>query len=117
MVSTRKVLGVNPPSPPLISAEPPRKNTGASTPLAPKAEALRRESLPPVGRARRGEKTIALGLACEKQRPITLSKLTGELSIGGAASFDKKSREALAIYGAAELLVAGTEVPLSEKTV
>lgn len=93
-----------------------RSGTRHRVGLAPKTNDVQRgEKLPDVGRARRGEKNTSLGLAGEKQRDIGLSQLTGQFTIAGEHS-DQKTREALAIYGAAELIAAGTDIASKVKS-
>lgn len=79
--------------------------------LAPRAkDGLRRARLPDIGRARRDRRIVALGASGEKQHPLGFVPATGRFTIGGKTAREGRMREALAIYGAAELVAAGTDL-------
>src|SRR5262245_66130852 len=94
-----------------------RTNTIDGAPLPPNAPgmAVRGDRMPDVGRARRGEKEISFGSLGDKGRSIGLSQLTGQFTIDGTKG-DKQSKEALAIYGAAELAASGVDIASKVKT-
>src|SRR5262245_52792846 len=85
-----------------------RRSVDVALPAA-NIDGVRRDHLPDVGRARRGERAVELGSTGTKLREVGLSQKTGRFTIGGAGG-EKPAREALAIYGAAELIAAGTDV-------
>src|SRR5688572_14422793 len=104
MPTTRRTSSSSTIQPAVITGSPaitPRTSTSHAVPFAPRSSADRLGRHPEIGRAKKSERTIALGTVGEKPREVHLSSLTGAFTLAGKS---KERGEGLAIYGAAELI-------------
>jgi hypothetical protein len=112
MPTTRRTSDTTFVQPAVITGDQPirREKKRVDEPQLPgRVDAVRRQPIAEVGRGRRSEKTIQLGTVGEKPRQVGLSQRTGKLTISEKAG-DSAMRDALAAYGAGELIEGGLEL-------